>query len=300
MAVSDYRGGFVCTNEKCRSGCTKMAPQVISPMNVVCTCSCGPDNPPPEVRKEIWGLFICGPDITDWLATELTMLAKASYATGRGIIFRGARNLNAFGGSLRYGRREGESTIFSVSGSGCPTGTACIHTVTVCGKCIDKSEVGNMALGAMGPGFGFGSAIGLIGRLKWGVSKRNWAVRLGMIDGVKVHDPDKPEDETSILAGYFFGKGLRSVAGHGPAGLCAAIAASAGSAKPGRSIQAPHARVCIPCKSSVTDRPPRRNPGVPGGPPPGANSGNHSTLKWKGKRLVGIKIPPIVSGERKR
>jgi RHS repeat-associated protein len=108
------------------------------------------------------GLACCGPDITNWLASELLLYFNYAKAVNKAIDNKWADEDSAWyepdfvrakayryafvliiGPQLKYA----PDTTFS--SNSCPTLPKCKNTVTLAGECIDRSEVGNFVYGAV-------------------------------------------------------------------------------------------------------------------------------------------------------
>ncbi|MCB9610605.1 MAG: hypothetical protein H6716_28710 [Polyangiaceae bacterium] len=250
----------------------------------------------------------CGPDITAWLATELQVIGQIAKAQNpdQGII-EATKHLAENGNSMWHGKPGG--TAFKLAKAGikgeCPV--ACPDSVTVCGICMNTSEIGNMALGAMGYGAGFGSAEDLLLATRAGVATLNFgkAARRGAkiarrlilpIPGTPpippkekedeyIDGPDQEQDKNAIKAGYNAAKkGMDFFASIMGDWLCETVA-SAGN------LQAPEVVDCEACVKGVGNVMPRRADGVRP-----ASTGNHTyATRDKDGNFTGYQVPATVS-----
>jgi RHS repeat-associated protein len=122
----------------------------------------------------------CGPTVDDWFAQEIR--THWDFVNRHAGITRATLGLGANMVFAEYAKNiPHKSYAFPVTGQ-CGTGH-CQGTVTLCGKCIDRSELGNMMFGIMASQWGFSFSETLLG---------GWH-RGGM---------DTTADEATIVIGY--------------------------------------------------------------------------------------------------
>ncbi len=290
--LSGNAQGFECTADGCKDSC-KGTRRKVGRDAYVCTCSCSDEPPPPPPGTEQrLKPKVCGPDITKWLESELLTIAALS----RKAIRRGSRSpaakyvfLAKFGNSLKYGHGKPPGTQFTAPGSGCGD---CPNTVTICGKCANATEVGNLALGAMGFGAGFPNGKSFLKDVIRGIK----ALNKNRDKADKIEPPNSPEDKAAIKEGF---DAARSVAQgvydpKKPGWLCASIGTSTGGMA---ALQTKKSKKCKPCGSSVTNALPTMPPSIPGTPPKPPTGGNHTkVIKNKYGHITKFVIPPRVSG----
>lgn len=120
----------------------------------------------------------CGPDVSGWFAKELNIHSSFWAGWSGGPALRPAYFFQ-YAKTIPYKWMD--------FGSDCPDkqGEGCQGTVSLCGTCIDKSDLGNIMFGAMGKQWVRGEAL-VIGAGR----------KAGGTGGI-----DSPEDLASVLAG---------------------------------------------------------------------------------------------------
>jgi hypothetical protein len=132
----------------------------------------------------------CGPDVTDWFLWEINLHT----ALFKGTVANEPAKLVAFG---EYARRIAYKYLRFSAGA-CPA-EPCLETVTLCGKCINVSELGNIMFGAVGKVW--------LNREPLIVAGGN-AVSTSSTGGI-----DSVKDMAGVLAGLQIGHVIRQQAG---------------------------------------------------------------------------------------
>ena len=132
----------------------------------------------------------CGPDVTDWFLLEIKNLAAAAQRAD----LRKAWDpvlIWEVGGSIQHKKKA-----FAPPGaSPCGLVPPCKGTVTLCGKCLDRSELGNILAGVAARKVGMGKTA-YSGEVNFGA----WLK--GTVEGKKIDGPDTPQDWASIDIAY--------------------------------------------------------------------------------------------------
>jgi len=120
----------------------------------------------------------CGPDMSEWLTEELNLHASAF----RGNMQKAGHTwrimiVKAFGANVPY-------KWMNFNTPNCPISDKCKDTVMICGKCIHKSEMGNILFAAMAR-----------------MIITEYGVNMG-VSKIGDNGPDKPEDMAGIFGGY--------------------------------------------------------------------------------------------------
>ncbi|MCB9461537.1 MAG: hypothetical protein H6670_17920 [Anaerolineaceae bacterium] len=98
----------------------------------------------------------CGYDVTEWYLEEMRIHAEwAVRATFDYPIIGGLRaeiytvfdKFKTYAGQIPY---KWMNFVVNGNNSECPSGRECTRSVTMCGKCIDRSELGNLMFGYIG------------------------------------------------------------------------------------------------------------------------------------------------------
>jgi hypothetical protein len=101
----------------------------------------------------------CGPDVTDWFIEEMRVhlnFSKQMFSKyGPTNIFNFGTNDRATNKSLAFMTYASTLLYKKMPFRGCFCPQDCKQSVTLCGKCIDNSELGNLAYGATGGIWGF-------------------------------------------------------------------------------------------------------------------------------------------------
>ena len=121
----------------------------------------------------------CGPDVTSWFVEELNIHASfwRALAPQIGLLLRPAY-FHDYAANIPY-----KWTDFGPGDE--PEEPQCANTVTVFGKCIDRSELGNIMFGYVGREFGISDSVLLTGAAQAGAA-----------------GPNSPEDIAGIVAGF--------------------------------------------------------------------------------------------------
>ena len=103
----------------------------------------------------------CGPDITDWIKKEIKIWTDWAKTMSNNADRWGSEDASFYEPDIVYQKSYKYAILYAAAkqmtyapdtdfaSKNCPLGEKCKNTVTLCGKCIHKSEVGNFLYGAV-------------------------------------------------------------------------------------------------------------------------------------------------------